>query len=109
MHSTRTRINTSHLRPANVGRRRASRHNAGTQAADRTMRNCPLLAVLCVVLNFGACSTEQAYGVGQAWQRNECFKINDAQERGRCLASTGASYEDYKRQSEAVKGTKQVN
>lgn len=52
-----------------------------------------------------ACSTQQAYGAAQAWQRNECFKINDAQERGRCLASTSTSYEDYKRQSGAARSS----
>ena len=51
----------------------------------------------------GGCSSQQAYGVGQSWQRNECYKITDAQERGRCLASSSTSYEEYKRQSEAVK------
>ena len=48
-----------------------------------------------------ACSSQQAYGVGQAWQRSECFKISDAQERSRCLASASTSYDDYKRQAEA--------
>jgi hypothetical protein len=57
-----------------------------------------------VMLSFvGSCSSQQAYGVGQAWQRNECYKITDAQERGRCLASSSTSYEEYQRQSEAVK------
>jgi len=62
----------------------------------------------CVVVAVGtlhlmACSTQQAYGAAQAWQRNECFKINDAQERSRCLASTSTTYEDYKRQSDAIR------
>jgi hypothetical protein len=52
------------------------------------------------------CSTAQVYGAGQAWQRVECSKINDAQERTRCMASTSTSYEDYMRQVEAAKGTK---
>jgi hypothetical protein len=52
------------------------------------------------------CSTAQAYGAGQAWQRIECSKLNDAQERTRCMASTSTSYEDYQRQVEAAKGTK---
>jgi hypothetical protein len=52
------------------------------------------------------CSSPQAYGAGQAWQRNECYKINDAQERSRCLASASTSYEEYKRQTEAAKSGK---
>ena len=51
----------------------------------------------------GGCSSQQAYGVGQAWQRNECYKIGDAQERGRCLASSSTSYDEYKRQSDAAR------
>lgn len=53
-----------------------------------------------------ACSSQQLYGTGQAWQRQECNKIIDAQERGRCLASASTSYDEYRRQSEAAKGAK---
>lgn len=64
-----------------------------------------LAVTVCGVVHLTACSTHQAYGAAQAWQRNECFKINDAQERGRCLASTSTSYEDYKRQSGAARSS----
>ncbi len=70
------------------------------------MRTRLWLAAPCFLLGLAACSTQQAYGIGQAWQRNECVRIVDAQERSRCLASTSTSYEDYKRQSEAVKASK---
>ena len=50
------------------------------------------------------CSLQQAYGAGQAWQRLDCNRIADTQERQRCAASP--SYEDYLRQSEAAKGVK---
>ena len=53
-----------------------------------------------------ACSSQQLYGTGQAWQRQECNKMNDTQERGRCMASASTSYEEYKRQAEAAKATK---
>lgn len=49
------------------------------------------------------CTSQQLYGAGQAWQRNECQKIPDAQERSRCLSSASTSYEDYRRQSEAAR------
>ena len=53
-----------------------------------------------------ACSSQQLYGAGQAWQRNECNKIIDSQERNRCMASTNTSYEDYKRQADEARGAK---
>ncbi|HJV80324.1 MULTISPECIES: hypothetical protein [Oxalobacteraceae] len=62
-------------------------------------------AVLATV-SLSACSSQQLYGAGQGWQRLECNKINDAAERSRCMASTSGSYEDYKRQSDAVKSAK---
>ena len=57
-----------------------------------------------VVTALAGCSSRQAYGVGQAWQRNECFKIADQQERSRCLASAATSFEQYKKETEAVAG-----
>ena len=53
-----------------------------------------------------SCSSQQVYSMGQAWQRNECYKIVDAQEHGRCMASTSMSYEEYKRRIEAGKDAK---
>jgi hypothetical protein len=60
-------------------------------------------ALLCAALAAAACSSQQFYGVGQAWQRNECYKINDAQERGRCLASSSRSFDAYQREAEAAR------
>jgi hypothetical protein len=59
-----------------------------------------------VVFALAGCSTEQVYNTGQAWKRNTCYQINDAQERGRCLASTSASHEDYQREAEAARGAR---
>ena len=71
------------------------------------MRLSPLLLiVLAAAAGLPACSSQQLYGVGQEWQKNECNKIIDMPERNRCMGSTKTSYEDYKRQSEAAKGTK---
>jgi hypothetical protein len=60
------------------------------------------LASLTLALTLSACSSQQLYGVGQAWQRNECFKITDQQERSRCLSSSSTSYEQYKREARAA-------
>jgi hypothetical protein len=61
-----------------------------------------LLSIACL----SGCSSQQLYGVGQGWQRNECNRIIDLQERNRCMASANASYEEYRRQSEAADGAK---
>ena len=45
------------------------------------------------------CTTQQLYSTGQAWQRNECNRLMDQQERSRCLSSSSTSYEAYKQQS----------
>lgn len=58
-----------------------------------------------LVLLLAACSQPGIYGAGQAWQRNECQKLADAQERSRCLASNSRSYEEYRRQREAARGS----
>jgi hypothetical protein len=65
-----------------------------------------LLGIVLLVAAVQGCSSQQAYGAGQAWQRQECNKINDTQERSRCMASASTSYQDYKRQAEAAKSGK---
>jgi len=70
--------------------------------------NLPRLAAFVAFIASVApgCTSQQLYGTGQAWQRNECQKIPDAQERSRCLSNASTSYEDYKRQSEAARNGK---
>lgn len=58
-----------------------------------------LLAWVALAAGLAACSSQQLYSAGQAWQRSECHKLNDAQERNRCLASSATSYEQYQRES----------
>lgn len=56
----------------------------------------PLLAAMSLC----ACTTEQAYDTGQAWQRNQCSRIPDRAEYDRCMSGTSTGYESYKRQRE---------
>jgi hypothetical protein len=64
------------------------------------------LLVLPLTVALGGCSSQQFYGVGQAWQRTECYKVSDHQERSRCLASASTSYEQYQRESKAAAESK---
>jgi len=59
-----------------------------------------------VLLGLGGCSSRQLYESGQSWQRNQCNQIFDSLERSRCLESTSSSFEEYRRESEAVKNAR---
>ena len=67
------------------------------------LRTLLLSVVLLSAPGLSSCSSQQVYGMGQAWQRNECYKLVDAQEHGRCMAGTSMSYDEYKRRIEAAK------
>lgn len=67
------------------------------------MRHMPLLFALSALAGLMACSTQTAYLSAQGWQRQQCFRIDDAQQRQRCLNSASTSYEDYQRESEAIR------
>lgn len=43
------------------------------------------------------CSEKQLYRAGQAWQEDQCFRIDDMQARNRCLSNASTSHEQYKR------------
>ena len=67
------------------------------------MRNIPLLTLLLISLLGSACSSQQTYATGQTWQRNECNKIIDMQERQRCVAKANDSYDTYQKQVDDLK------
>ncbi len=67
------------------------------------MRHFLILASLMLAALLAGCSSEQFYASGQDWQRNECNKLLDSQERGRCLKNADTSYDRYKRQAESLK------
>jgi hypothetical protein len=47
-----------------------------------------------------ACSSQQAYDTGQAWQRNQCEKLPSMQDRDRCMTQSSPSYDNYKRETD---------
>lgn len=75
----------------------------GTLGKEPKLRIAVVSLVLLAASGVPACSSQQAYAAGQAWQRSECSKISDSQDRSRCLAAASTSYEDYRRQVEAGK------
>jgi hypothetical protein len=77
-----------------------------TPFLEQALRMILLYLALLAPSLFAGCSMQQVYNTGQAWQQNQCLKIIDAQERSRCMASTGTSYDEYKRESSAVGGQK---
>ncbi|WP_241049911.1 hypothetical protein [Achromobacter xylosoxidans] len=67
------------------------------------MRHALLLACVAASAVTSACTSRQAYDTGQAWQRNECGKIVDMQERQRCMGSASTSHDDYQRQRQDLR------
>jgi hypothetical protein len=57
--------------------------------------------LILVVAALSACSGEQAYRGGQAWQQNQCTRFPDKAEYDRCMANANMSYDTYKRESGA--------
>ena len=66
-------------------------------SAMRAVLACMSLTA-CVLVS--ACSSEQIYAAGQAHRRVECSKIENAQERERCMKQASISYEMYKQEGE---------
>jgi membrane protein DedA with SNARE-associated domain len=67
------------------------------------MRFVHRLTVIVAGLLGAACSSQQTYATGQTWQRNECNKIIDMQERQRCVAKANDSYDSYQKQVDDLK------
>lgn len=53
------------------------------------------LLMLALMASLGGCSSKALYTSGQAMQRNECAKIQDAVERGECLDRAAKSQQEY--------------
>jgi hypothetical protein len=65
------------------------------------------LALPAVAALLCACTTETLYLSAQQWQRQECQKLQDRDERSRCEKSTARSYEQYKAEAEAARKPRQ--
>ena len=65
------------------------------------MNKILILTLLLISTSLAACTAEQAYYSGQAWQRNQCSKTPDKTESDRCLENANTPYDSYKRRSES--------
>ena len=75
--------------------------------ARRTIRDIRILTSFILVLTQAAalcaCTTQDLYLTGQQWQKQECVKLKDADERRRCEKSSAVSFERYQAEAEATK------
>lgn len=67
-----------------------------------TFRTFRRVAAAVVTAALGGCSPPQWYGAGQAWQRHECQRVPDVDQRQRCLQQARTPHEDYRRQADAL-------
>ena len=69
-----------------------------------SMKTHLLLALLApLILPLAACTSQQLYHAGQGWQKQECQKLQDRDERQRCEKSAATSYERYQAEADAAK------
>lgn len=57
-------------------------------------------ALVCLLLTLTACTTEQAYYVGQQWQGSQCSQLADRQDYDACMRRNGRSYDSYRKERE---------
>jgi hypothetical protein len=65
------------------------------------MRRTTILMLVVAGFCMPGCTREQAYGAGQAWQRQECSRIPDMAEYDRCARNADLSYDAYRRETGA--------
>lgn len=60
----------------------------------------------CLVLLLTACSTEQAYYVGQQWQGSQCSQLVDRQDYDACMRRNSGSYDSYRKEHDQFQNAK---
>ena len=67
------------------------------------MRTTRTLLIASLIATLTACTTQALYVTGQGWQKQECLKLKDLDERRRCEKSTAISYDRYRAVADAAK------
>lgn len=49
-----------------------------------------------------ACTPEQLYGSGQAYQRNRCLNMPTQEQQAQCMQAADKPYGDYRRETDAA-------
>jgi hypothetical protein len=63
-----------------------------------------LILINCMATTaMSACTTEQIYNSGQAWQQNQCGRYQNKADYDRCMSSAAPNYDTYKREVESSK------
>ena len=65
------------------------------------MRRVLLALAWLAALAQAACTTQEIYDSGRAWQRSQCAKIVDRWEYERCMRDADLAYDEYKRRKDA--------
>ena len=61
------------------------------------------LPTLSLVLCLAGCSSQLLYATGQGWQKQECQRVLEREQRTRCEQSAATSYERYQAETAAAK------
>lgn len=61
------------------------------------------LTTLTLLWCLGGCSSQQLYATGQGWQKQECQKLLEREQRMRCEQSAATSFERYQAEAAAAK------
>jgi hypothetical protein len=68
--------------------------------ARRLPNACAAAAV--AMLALAGCTSQELWRSGQQWQKQECSRLKDIEERKRCERSAATSYEQYKAETGAA-------
>lgn len=62
-----------------------------------------LVVGLIALTSLAGCSAQQLHDSGQAWQRQQCQALQDADQRQRCLADAARRHDEYQRGVQAAR------
>lgn len=64
------------------------------------------VGTLAATLVLGGCTPQALWRTGQQWQKQECARLKDLEERKRCERSAATSYEQFQAESAAASAKK---